>query len=233
VSAAATWEARKIEPRHVDHLFQARAERAISEVHEYRFRGHRGYSLLRGDCVKEIVKSPSADIAIFSPPYPNSFDYTDVYNIELWMLGYLENQQSNRSLRASTLCSHVQIKREFSPAPKGSRRLTIAINKLKKVKADLWSPWIPDMVGGYFHDMHAVLATLHGKLNEGGEVWAVVGDSRYAGVRIPVANVLADYAPLIGYRVITLEPFRSMRSSAQQGGQHELDETLIVLRKVN
>lgn len=225
------WEARKIEPRHMDHLFQARTERAISEIHQYRFRRHRGYSLLRGDCVQEIAKSPKADIAIFSPPYPNSFDYTDVYNIELWMLGYLEDQEKNRALRASTLCSHVQIKREFSPAPKGSRRLTTAINRLKKAKKDLWSPWIPDMVGGYFHDMHAVLTALHDKLYERGEVWAVVGDSRYAGVRIPVAKILADYAPSIGYRVITLEPFRSMRSSAQQGGQHELDETLIVLRK--
>jgi hypothetical protein len=225
------WEARKIQPRQVDQLFQARAERAISEVHEYRFRRHRGYSLLRGDCVQKIAKSPKADIAIFSPPYPNSFDYTDVYNIELWMLGYLEDQQNNRALRASTLCSHVQIKREFSPAPKGSRRLATAINKLRKAKADLWSPWIPEMVGAYFHDMHAVLTALHEKLNDRGEVWAVVGDSRYAGVRIPVAKVLADYAPLMGYRVIRLEPFRSMRASAQQGGQHELDETLIVLRK--
>ena len=88
------------------------------------------------------------------------------------------------------------------------------------------------MVGGYFHDMKEVIGALHGRLNEHGEIWAVVGDSRYAGIRIQVANILADLAEPMGFEVAKIEPFRSMRSSAQQGGQQELDETLLVLRKI-
>jgi DNA methylase len=42
-----------------------------------------------GDARQALARVSNADVAIFSPPYPNSFDYTDVYNLELWMLSYL------------------------------------------------------------------------------------------------------------------------------------------------
>lgn len=225
------WQDREVFPRSVDEQFEERSRQAIDEIHAHRMRRHRGYELLRGDCIEKIASSKPVDLAVFSPPYPNSFDYTDVYNVELWMLGHLGDKDANRDLRMSTLCSHVQIKRQFSPAPKGSQRLNLALSQLRKVKADLWSPWIPEMVGGYFYDMQQVMAGLHGRLNPRGEIWAVVGDSRYAGVRIQVAKILADLAAPMGFEVVKIEPFRSMRSSAQQGGQQELDETLVVLRK--
>jgi len=42
--------------------------------------------VVRGDARTALASVEHADVAIFSPPYPNSFDYTDVYNLELWML---------------------------------------------------------------------------------------------------------------------------------------------------
>lgn len=227
------WMHRRTAPATVDVLFRQRCQSAIAEIHAHRYRRHRGHTLLRGDCLQQLDHSGTADLAVFSPPYPNSFDYTDVYNVELWMLGYLEGSASNQSLRHATLCSHVQIKREFKPAPAGSLRLTRALNRLRREREALWSRWIPDMVAHYFHDMHQLLAKLSGTLSAQGEVWAVVGDSRYAGVQIPVARVLADYAAALGYRVKCVEPFRSMRASAQQGGQQQLDESLIVLQKID
>ena len=187
--------------------------------------------MLRGDCLSKLLKASPSDLAVFSPPYPNSFDYTDVYNVELWVLGYLDGADSNHKLRKSTLCSHVQLKRQYLPAPAGSLRLTRALGRLQRERANLWSPWIPDMIGHYFHDMRQVLSLLHDRLTSKGEVWAVVGDSRYAGIQIPVAQILADYAPALGYRVLNIEPFRSMRASAQQGGQHQQAESLLVLQK--
>ncbi|MEI2431164.1 hypothetical protein RDV84_12980 [Lysobacter yananisis] len=225
------WEERRTVPEMVDMLFKQRCQAAITEIHEHRYRRHRGHTVLRGDCLRKLSKAPPSDLAVFSPPYPNSFDYTDVYNVELWMLGYLNNADSNQKLRKSTLCSHVQLKREYLPAPAGSLRLARALGKLQRERDNLWSPWIPDMIGHYFHDMCKVLGRVGNRLTPRGEVWAVVGDSRYAGVQIPVARILADYAPMLGYQVINIEPFRSMRASAQQGGQHQLAESLLVLRK--
>lgn len=225
------WTERRTAPEMVDMLFKQRCQAAITEIHEHRYRRHRGHTVLRGDCLGKLATAAPADLAVFSPPYPNSFDYTDVYNVELWMLGYLDSPDSNRVLRKSTLCSHVQLKREFLAAPPGSLRLSRAMGRLRRERENLWSPWIPDMIGHYFHDMYKVLGLLHERLTSQAEVWAVVGDSQYAGIQIPVARILADYAPILGYRVLNIEPFRSMRASAQQGGKHQLAESLLVLQK--
>lgn len=225
------WTERRTVPEMVDMLFKQRCQAAITEIHEHRYRRHRGHTVLRGDCLGKLEEAALADLAVFSPPYPNSFDYTDVYNVELWMLGYLDAPGSNHVLRKSTLCSHVQLKREFLPAPPGSLRLSRALGRLRRERGNLWSPWIPDMIGHYFRDMCKVLGLVRDRLTPQAEVWAVVGDSCYAGIQIPVAKILADYAPALGYRVLNIEPFRSMRASAQQGGQHRLAESLLVLQK--
>lgn len=225
------WGSRFVSTQEFDTIFYERAQKAIVEIHTHRFRKEQRYTLIRGDCRKSMEIIGQIDGAIFSPPYPNSFDYTDVYNIELWILGYLSGATDNRLLRESTFCSHVQIKREYPPEPMGSSRMTQAIKRLKEVRGDLWDPWIPEMIGGYFHDMKIVLEGLHAQLTPEGEVWAVIGDSQYAGILVSTAEILADLAPAIGYKVINKESFRSMRASAQQGGQEKLKETLIVLRK--
>lgn len=225
------WVSRFISPHEIDTLFCERSQKAILEVHTHRFRKEQRYKLIRGDCRQVTAEIGLIDGTIFSPPYPNSFDYTDVYNVELWVLGYLSSAPDNRVLRESTLCSHVQIKRAFPIAPKGSKQLDLTMKRLMNTRNDLWSPWIPDMVGGYFHDMKLVLEGLYSQLASEGEAWAVVGDSQYAGVPVPTAEILAELAPTMGYKVVNVEAFRSMRASAQQGGQEELDETLIVLRK--
>ncbi|SDU29176.1 hypothetical protein SAMN05444156_3107 [Verrucomicrobium sp. GAS474] len=225
------WDSRFVSVDEFDALFSDRSRKAIVEAHEYRFRKERNYTLIRGDSRKTVNEFGPIDGAVFSPPYPNSFDYTDVYNVELWMLGYLSHAEGNRTLRESTLCSHVQIKRTYPIAPNESELLNKTLKKLEKVRKDLWSPWIPEMVGGYFHDMKVILDGLHARLSAEGETWAVIGDSQYADIPVLTGMILEELAPSMGYRVITVEPFRSMRVSAQQGGQKELDESLIVLRK--
>ena len=88
------------------------------------------------------------------------------------------------------------------------------------------------MVGGYFADLLEVLEGLCLILNPKGTAWLVVGDSRYAGVHVPTAAILSQLAGSSNFEVLSVEPFRSMRSSAQQGGRHELAETLLVLKPV-
>jgi hypothetical protein len=166
---------------------------------------------------------------IFSPPYPNSFDYTDVYNVELWALGYLGNSDENRSLRLSTISSHVQIQRDFDPAPQGSSTLGQVMAHLSAKRRTLWDARLPEMVGGYFSDMYHIVSSAAAKLTDAGEIWMVVGDSQYGGVPIAVAQILAELASHAGCNVIRNEPFRSMRASAQQGGHPDLAETLLVL----
>ena len=225
------WQRRTMEPQHVDNLFCKAARRAIAEIHRFRHRPCATYEVYRGDCRTVLAGAATCELAVFSPPYPNSFDYTDVYNVELWMLGYLANAEDNRSLRQSTLCSHVQIARQFPIAPSGSPSLDRSLEELLAVRACLWSRWIPDMVGGYFADLAAVLDQIWGCLPAAGSVWMVLGDSRYAGVQVKTAEITSEIAVSAGWELVSIEPFRSMRASPQQGGRPELAESLVVLTK--
>jgi len=223
------WQERYIDPNLVDSLFAERVSTAISDIYRYQKRSCLEYTILRGDCRSSLEQVDEFDLAVFSPPYPNSFDYTDVYNIELWVLGYLTNSDSNRMLRASTLCSHVQVARDYATPPASSPELLRVVDQLYECKADLWDRHIPAMVGGYFADMESVLQNISEKLADNGEVWMVVGDSKYAGLQVKTADILSEISAGLGLQVKLQEPFRSMRLSPQQGGSQELAESLLVV----
>ena len=225
------WWKRLVPATRVTEMFHASAQAAIEDIRSFGRRSTMSYELVRGDSRVTLPRVAPCELAVFSPPYPNSFDYTDVYNVELWMLGYLNDKEQNSRLRSATLASHVQISREFPSAPIGSSTLTEVIAKLQSRSDELWDRRIPAMVGAYFSDLLRVLADIRSVLVDQAATWIVVGDSRYAGVQIPVATVLHELCEGRGWRVLTKEPFRSMRTSAQQGGRRDLQEHLLILQK--
>ncbi len=225
------WAQRRYDPTQVTELFIENAESAIAEVHQFSNRPCLEHEVYCGDARERLDALPSADLAVFSPPYPNSFDYTDVYNVELWALGYLTKKE-NRRLREATLTSHVQIARDFAEAPSCSPKLRRTMRRLNLRRDELWNKSIPEMVGGYFYDMDSVLSKLQRIVARRGTVWMVVGDSQYADVPIRVSAILCEIAEAQGWAIHLVEPFRSMRSSAQQGGEYKLGEDLVVLSKV-
>jgi hypothetical protein len=224
------WQHRSRESQSVDEAFYDAVQKAIQEVHRFSRRRLPTFEVVRGDSRTALRGAGNWDLAVFSPPYPNSFDYTDVYNIELWVLGYLSNSESNRFLRQATLSSHVQISRNFSRAPCGSPLLDGVMAALDKARSSLWDRHIPEMVGAYFADLQKVLDDVQRGFNPGGACWMVVGDSQYGGVQIATAAIIAELAVRRGWAVGALEPFRSMRISPQQGGNAGLAETLVVLK---
>jgi hypothetical protein len=226
------WDASPVNPSSVDQMFEHSVLGALFDIRRFESRQCRDYVVLKGDARTRISDVEKSDLAIFSPPYPNSFDYTDVYNIELWMMGYLKNWSENRTLRESTLRSHVQIKRSFEADNHAfGDRLKETLGALDAVRSDLWNQSIPEMVAAYFADIHSIMEQLSHRLRERGRVYMVVGDSRYAGVDVPVAAILAEDSKKAGYRVVRAEPFRAMRASPQQGGAAELRETLLVVER--
>jgi hypothetical protein len=226
------WKETPVPPNAIDEMFEQGVLSALFDLRRFEARRCRDYEVLCGDARARLAEIESADMAIFSPPYPNSFDYTDVYNIELWMMGYLKGAPENRQLREATLRSHVQIKRDLSAStPLPGSLLEQTLGELATVQPKLWNQEIPAMIAAYFEDIGAILAGLSVRLRERGRVYMVVGDSRYAGVDVPVAGILAEQAPSHGFELVRAEPFRSMRASPQQGGGHELSETLLVLAR--
>lgn len=221
------WEERRVDPLCVLPTFADAVAAAIVEIGACAARATREGKVLRGDSRKLLETVGKVDQITCSPPYPNSFDYTDVYNVELWMLGYLSSFDDNRELRQSTLSSHVQISRDFAAAPR-CPRLDRMMRALRRAEETLWDSRIPAMVGSYFADLQGMMRTCAQLLPSKGQAWFVVGDSQYAGIHVQVAKILADIAPSVGLNVERSTPFRSMRVSPQQSGRHMLSEDLIV-----
>ena len=128
------WHKRESRPEVVDALFREGVLRAIHDLRQFAARRCLDYCVLRGDARTLTKEIGPYDLAIFSPPYPNSFDYTDVYNVELWTLGYLSSCEDNTRLRYSTLRSHVQLLRGFDSGDIRSVTLTATINALREVR---------------------------------------------------------------------------------------------------
>lgn len=224
------WQERRVDPACVLPTFADAVAAAIVEIGACSTRPVREGTVLHGDSRNLLAGVGPVDQITCSPPYPNSFDYTDVYNVELWMLGYLTSFDDNRELRQSTLSSHVQISRDFAPAPR-CRRLDKTMKALRQAQGELWDPRIPAMVGAYFADLQGLMRICATLLPPKGQAWFVVGDSQYAGVHVQVAKVLADLAPSTGLKVERMKPFRSMRVSPQQSGRQQLSEDLVVFSR--
>jgi DNA modification methylase len=226
------WELRQKDGKSVDDAFHEAFLDAIGDLTAYQSRPTQDYKVLRGNAIELVKTVEPCDLAIFSPPYPNSFDYTDVYNLELWTLGYLRSRAENTALRKATLRSHVQVRIAYGFTATKSPILDRTLKLLRSKRYDLWDPQIPEMIGAYFDDLAKLLANMRNAIRASGEVYIVVGDSSYSGVKIRVGDILAEIAVSEGYGVIELQRLRQMRLSAQQGGSTKLGEILLRLRRL-
>ena len=225
------WRDKPAPPDRVGDLFSASVSLAIEQIERFSNRSVNSFDVRLGDSKSSLSDIGPCDLAVFSPPYPNSFDYTDVYNVELWTLGYLKSWQDNLTLRTSTLSSHVQVSRQFADPPDGSSALACVLENLESQRDALWDQRIPNMVGAYFADLLQVLSHLKKVLVDKGTAWIVVGDSSYAGIRVPTAQILYELAQNMEWRQLEIEPLRTMRTSPQQGGDLSLAEQLLKVRK--
>ena len=226
------WKENQSSSERFDEFFGVQFNTSFEDVLRFEGRQRSSVSVISGDVRTKLEGvSRAADLIVFSPPYPNSFDYTDIYNVELWVLGYLESSQDNARLRRDTLRSHVQISREYGMPSRTSQTLNATLHELERNRTHLWDDNIPAMVGAYFRDIEIVLEQCYRLLTERGKVMMVVGDSRYANVYINVATIIAELARNIGFQTVVTEQVRQMRASAQQGGLLQLAESIIELRR--
>lgn len=225
------WMSKMSPPEAVFERFHEKASSAIYDICSHNDRACSKYKLIRGDSRKAKIQAESQDVVVFSPPYPNSFDYTDVYNVELWLLGHLTSAEDNKALRKSTLRSHVQVKRNYSQTLGSSQTLKASYALLDNDRKNLWSKDLPDMVLSYFEDMTKIMRKMSVSLKSKGRVYCVVGDSQYAGHPVPVADILTELSDEFDLKHLYSEKFRSMRASPQQGGRAELPETMLVFEK--
>ncbi|MBN2796643.1 MAG: DNA adenine methylase [Clostridia bacterium] len=162
----------------------------------------------------DYIGKESIDGIIYSPPYANCFDYTEIYKLELWFGDFVNEYSDLKLLRNSSLRSHLNGLLE-----KGNiSSHDVLLNKfIEKIDVDnLWSKKIPSMLAGYFSDMKNILQQSYELLKPGGFCSIVVGNSSYGGVIIPTDLILAKYAEDLGFVVDKIEVDRYIITSSQQ-----------------
>ena len=181
------------------------------------------------------VDDDSVAFCVYSPPYLNSFDYSEVYKVELWLFDHVRTAQEFREYRARSLRSHVS-----TPVPWTEHVRLPLVDQISWYVAGqpLWNRHIPAMINGYFDDMYLALREQFRVCESGARVVCVVGNSSYANLPVPTDSLLARLGELVGFRVVEVLVARHLGTSSQQLASYDqrlrtryLRESAVVLEK--
>lgn len=231
------WREQGYTSRELREAFLARAAIVADDLHSGPFKA-RTLKVIPGDARTALASLPSNDfdLIVTSPPYLNSFDYSDVYRPEMFVGKFVESNAQLRDVRLQTIRSHVQVKWS---AAEGAPVNGMVAGVLKELEGrPMWNRRIPSMIHSYFVDMQVILSELRRVARRGAVAWFVVSTSAYAGVHVPVDFILAEIAAQVGWKVRELYVLRELRASGQHfkrylsvGARPPLRESLLVFER--
>jgi hypothetical protein len=216
-------------------IFQLRATMVLNDVTKHPFDAE-GQIVLQGDARNKLtaLESKHYDLVVTSPPYLNSFDYSDVYRPEMFVGGFVKNNEELRQVRLQTLRSHVQV--AWTPSTEISSSMLLPILEELPNKR-LWDRRLPDMVQSYFSDMADILRELARLVRAKGQAWFVVSTSAYGGIEIPVDLIFAVIGSHHGWHLKGVFVLRQLRASAHhyshldKNSRPPLRESLIIFER--
>lgn len=176
---------------------------------------HTPFKLYNYSCLNmdDEIESNSVEGIIFSPPYANCFDYTEIYKLELWFGKYVKSYSELKDLRRQSLHSHLN--GDLSTKPDVDSELLEELLSELETK-ELWDKRIPRMLRLYYSDMFKVIRASYSVLKKNGFCCVVVGNSAYGGIVFPADLILSEYAKKIGFTVEKIEIDRFIITSSQQ-----------------
>jgi DNA modification methylase len=190
--------------------------------------------IINGDSRCAIQSLPNKyKLCITSPPYLNSFDYTDIYRPELFLGKFIQTAEELKQLRFNTIRSHVEIALP-KPIQSNFGEIYYSIHQKISNSENNWSKQIPIMIQSYFEDMQQVLSDLLIKAKNEGELWLIVANSVYVGTEIPVDLILAEIGTRNGWKLKRIEVLRYIhrRKTKYCGNIDKVRESLIVFQKM-
>ncbi|MCX4866512.1 MULTISPECIES: hypothetical protein [unclassified Streptomyces] len=179
------------------------------------------------------------DLILFSPPYPNNIDYTEIYKTEAWVLGCYGSEAEMKAQRQRTVRSHpsVRFSRGFSYLNSGFASAVQALIDpiISSVPiGDRYHEGRKEVIIGYADDMLRVLIECRGVVRENGRLVFVVGNSLHGsgdGKYVIAADVIMGrLAELCGWRVSEVKVARMLKR--RTGESPFLRESLVVLEPV-
>ena len=160
-----------------------------------------GYPVFLCEDARHLERLPalSFDAVITSPPYLNGTNYFRNTKIELWFLRCLQSSEDLASYRYKAVTSginHVTVKKSNTNTP------SVVNDIVETLEHHAYDSRIPRMAAGYFSDISKIFEGLRRHLHEGSKVAIDIGDSVYAGVHIPVQQLMASILEGQGYKLI-------------------------------
>ena len=186
--------------------------------------------------LSKLLKPASIDAVITSPPYPNEKDYTRTTRLESVLLGFINNHGELQALKRNLVRSNTRTVYKSDTDDQWVadhpeiQRIAAAIEqrRLELGKTSGFEKLYARVTKLYFGGMSQHLAELREKLKPGAQLAYVVGDqASYLRVMIRTGQLLADIAKSLGYKVISIDLFRTRLATATK---EQLREEVVVLR---
>ena len=150
-------------------------------------------------------------LCITSPPYLNTFDYTDIYRPELFLGGFVNSMEDLYKLRLKTIRSHIQAKWERPIINDFGTMYATSMSEILNRQDKLMHKNIPLMIQAYFEDMLNILSVLRKNAKSDAQLWLVVSTSAYAGVEIPVDMIIGELGNKVGWYLKEIGVLRYIR----------------------
>lgn len=181
----------------------------------------------------EKEMSHGFSLCITSPPYLNTFDYTDIYRPELFMGGFIPDNKSLYNLRLKTIRSHVQALWKNPEKEDFGSEYNAVMKYLLQNQDLLMCKRIPLMIQAYFEDMQNILYSLYSKARENAQIWLVVSTSAYAGKEVPVDVIIGKIGERCGFELLRIVKLRDIRKrkTKYSGEVNFLRESLVVFKR--
>jgi len=182
----------------------------------------------------QSIPEDNFDLVLYSPPYLNNFDYSEIYKLELWILGFVSTYDEWRCLRKSTIRSHHSLKfletNELGANPKTSHiseRIKFMANSACLTGHAAKN--MPSVIKGYFNDMYLALKEQYRVLRPGGFLVYIVANSRHSDLPIATDVILGEIATNIGFQPIELNILKKRNGRTRQ--KNFLRESAVFMQK--
>jgi DNA modification methylase len=174
-------------------------------------------------------------LILYSPPYLNNFDYSEVYKCELWLLGMINSYEQWRKLRQSTFRSHPSCKfreTQYLRSHPDLRDVWMLVEQAarcpdigdQRVRRDA-----PNIIRGYFDDVLTMLQEQLIRLAPEGHIVCVVGNSKHGILHIPTDTLIAKIGKSLGLELVEIYVAKYRNCRKEKNSQ--LRESLVVFKK--
>lgn len=172
----------------------------------------------------DLLPNLSLDATITSPPYLNGTNYFRNTKIELWFLRHLTGRNDLSRFRFDAMTAginDVTVGKEAGTLP------PIAIEVIEELADRAYDARIPRMVACFASEMYSLLKALARRTHKTGVIAIDIGDSAYAGVRVPTDKFITQSLESGGFDLSDEVVLRERRSRSQV----QLTQRLLVFRR--